>query len=74
MGVDVANPAFSRALPHGTAIIGSLLKVVIFGPFPRCRRAPSPVGEWGGPGDRSRRSLRANLRLLGIDIGPKASF
>ena len=30
---DVRNPAFQRAIPHGTVIIDLLLKVVIFGPF-----------------------------------------
>ena len=74
MDVTWPNPAFPRAIPHGTAIIDLLDKVVFFGPFPGCRRAHSPVGEWGGSGDRSRRSLRANLRLVGIDIDPKVSF
>ena len=39
MLVDVPNPAFPRAIPHGTVIIDLLDKVVIFGPFPGCRRA-----------------------------------
>ena len=34
MCVDVRNPPFSRAIPHGTAIIGQLLKVVFSGPSP----------------------------------------
>ena len=29
---DVTNPPFSRAIPHGTAIIDLLAKVVFFGP------------------------------------------
>ena len=39
MWPDGANPAFSRAIPHGTVIIDLLPKVVFFGPFPGCRRA-----------------------------------
>ncbi len=33
MDVDATNPAFPRAIPHGTVIIDLLLKVVIFGHF-----------------------------------------
>ncbi len=33
MEPDVPNPAFQRAIPHGTVIIDSLLEVVIFGHF-----------------------------------------
>ena len=73
MGVDRRNPSFPRAIPHGTAIIDLLLKVVFFGLFPGSRRAHSPVGEWGGSGDRSRISLRANWTPVGIDINPKVS-
>ena len=39
MSVDGLNPLFSRAIPHGTAIIDLLLKVVFFGPFPGRLRA-----------------------------------
>ncbi len=31
---DGRNPAFSRAIPHGTVIIDLLTKGVIFGPVP----------------------------------------
>ena len=55
MDVDAANPAFPRAIPHGTVIIDLLLKVVIFGPSPgRLRAVPwrgfqSPSGDiFGG--------------------------
>ena len=33
MLVDVRNPAFPRAIPHGTVIIDLLEEVVIFGHF-----------------------------------------
>ena len=36
---DGTNPAFSRAILHGTVIIDLLTKLVVFGPFPGCRRA-----------------------------------
>ena len=32
MSVDVPNPSFPRAIPHGMLIIDSLLQVLIFGP------------------------------------------
>ena len=32
MGPDCTNPAFPRAIPHGTVIIDYLTKVVFFGP------------------------------------------
>ena len=35
MCVDVRNPSFPRAIPHGMLIIDLVLQVVIFGPFPR---------------------------------------
>ena len=41
MDVDAANPAFPRAIPHGTVIIDLLPKVVFFGPFAGCLRAVS---------------------------------
>ena len=55
MCVDGLNPPFSRAIPHGTAIIDLLLKVVFFGPSPgrlravSWRRFRSPSGDiFGG--------------------------
>ena len=39
MDLDVTNPPFSRAIPHGTVIIDLLHKVVFFGLFPGCRQA-----------------------------------
>ena len=74
MDLDVRNPAFPRSIPNGTVTIGSLLQVVFFGLFPGCRWAHSPVGEWGGSGDRSRRSLGTNWTPVGIDIGPRISY
>ena len=44
MDVDVPNPAFQRAIPHGTVIIDSLPQVVIVGVSPGCLRALSPGG------------------------------
>ena len=38
---DAGNPAFPRAIPHGTVIIDLLHKVVFFGPSPgRLRAVP----------------------------------
>ena len=44
MDVDGRNPAFPRAIPHGTVIIDSLLEVVLFGVSPGCPRAVSRGG------------------------------
>ena len=48
---DGANPAFSRAIPHGTAIIDLLDKVVFFGPFPGRLQAVSWRGFRSPSGD-----------------------
>ena len=44
MVVDVTNPSFPRAIPHGTVIIDLLTKGVLFGVFSGCRRAVSRGG------------------------------
>ncbi len=49
---DGGNPAFPRAIPHGTVIIDSLLRAVIFGVSPGCLRLVSRVSSRSPSGDR----------------------
>ena len=70
---DVRNPAFPRAIPHGTLVFTQFPKVVFFGLSPGCHWVHSPVGDLGGSGDRSRGCLRANWTPVGVDIGPQVS-
>ena len=64
MEPDGRNPAFQRANPHGTRVIGLLLHVLLFGVSPGCLRAVPRVRSEGRSGDVSRRCLRAFSRVL----------
>ena len=56
---DGRNPAFPRAIPHGTVIIDLLDRGVFFGGFPGCPRPMSREGFYSLSGDLSERCLRA---------------
>ena len=56
------NPAFPRAIPHGTVIIDLLHRVVFFGVSPGCLRAAPRVRSQGPCGDVSRGCLTAFFR------------
>ena len=73
-GTGCAQRCIALSYPPRHAGFSLVHKGLLFGLFPGCRGAHSPVREWGGSGGRSRRSLRANLKLVGIVIVPKISF
>ena len=54
MNVDLPNPAFLEAIPHGTVIIGLLFQVVFFGVFPGCLRVLPRAGSRDLSEDTSR--------------------
>ena len=55
-----SKPAFSRAIPHGMAIIDLLLQVLLFGSLPVLPRG----GVQSPSGDGSEGCLRALFRAL----------
>ena len=60
MSVDVRNPAFQQAIPHGMAIFVSLSQVLLFGSLPVLPRG----GVQSPSGDGSEGCLRALFRVL----------
>ena len=60
MSVDVPNPSFPRAIPHGMLIIDYLTKGVLFGSL----RVLPRGGVQSPSGDGSEGCLRALLRVL----------
>ncbi len=57
MDVDLPNPAFLEAIPHGTVVFGLLFQVVFFGVFPECLRVIPWAGSRGPSEDISRGCL-----------------
>ena len=71
MFVDATNPAFPRAIPHGTVIIDLLHRVVFFGVSPGCLRAVSPGSHRGHIQGVSESILRASSRVFEHELEPK---
>ena len=60
MCVDGGNPAFPRAIPHGTVIIDLLTKGVFFGLFPGCLWAVSR-GDFQSPSEDISRGVSESI-------------